>query len=71
MQTASGALRGAYEAWCQQEGEEPVSAKKFAATLQRAPYNVHSGRTSRMRYFDGIRLTSPSSPGYDGEDYGR
>jgi putative DNA primase/helicase len=71
MQTASGALRAAYEAWCQQEGEEPVSAKKFAATLQRGPYNVESRRTSRMRFFDGIRLTAPTAPGYDGEDYGR
>jgi putative DNA primase/helicase len=57
MQTPSGALRGAYEAWCQQEGEEePVSAKKFASTLQKPPYNVRADRNSRFRFFDGIAL---------------
>jgi putative DNA primase/helicase len=56
MQTPSGVLRGAYEAWCQQEGEDPVSAKKFAAQLQKPPYQVQSRRTSRFRFFDGIRL---------------
>jgi putative DNA primase/helicase len=71
MQTASAALRDAYDAWCQQEGEEPVSAKKFASTLQRAPYNVHSARNSRFRFFDGIRLNLPVRPGSDGGDYAR
>ncbi|MBQ0947680.1 phage/plasmid primase, P4 family [Streptomyces sp. RK76] len=57
MQTPSGALRGAYETWCQQEGEEqPVSAKKFAAVLQKPPYNVRADRNSRFRFFDGIAL---------------
>ncbi|MGI5443362.1 phage/plasmid primase, P4 family [Streptomyces shenzhenensis] len=56
MQTPSGALRGTYEAWCQQEGEEAVSAKKFAAQLQKPPYNVRSDRNSRFRFFDGIQL---------------
>lgn len=61
MQTPSGALRGAYEAWCQQEGEEPVSAKKLAAQLQKPPYNVQSNRNSRFRFFDGIALRHPEA----------
>lgn len=61
MQTPSGALRGAYEAWCQQEGEEPVSAKKLAAQLQKPPYNVQSSRNSRFRFFDGIALRHPEA----------
>lgn len=56
MQVPSATLRTAYERWCQQEGEEAVSAKKFAATLQKPPHNVQSSRTSRFRFFDGIRL---------------
>jgi putative DNA primase/helicase len=56
MQVPSGILRSAYEQWCQQEGEEAVSAKKFAATIQKPPHNVQSSRTSRFRFFDGIRL---------------
>ncbi|MGW4028206.1 phage/plasmid primase, P4 family [Streptomyces sp. NPDC004838] len=57
MQTPSAHLRGAYETWCQQEGEEkPVSAKKFAAQLQKPPFNVQLDRNNRCRFFDGIRL---------------
>lgn len=56
MQTPSGALRGAYERWCEQEGEEPVSARKLAGQLQKPPYSVHSTRNNRFRFFDGIAI---------------
>lgn len=56
MRVTSTALRAAYERWCQQEGEEPVSAKKFAGQLKKAPLNVQTERTRTHRYFAGIRL---------------
>lgn len=54
MQTPSGALLGAYETWCHQEREEPVSAKKFAGQLKKR--GVLSGRNNRFRFYDGIAL---------------
>jgi putative DNA primase/helicase len=63
MQTPSSVLRAAYERWCQQEGEEGVSAKKFAATIQKPPHNVQSSRNMRFRFFDGIRLNQTETEG--------
>jgi putative DNA primase/helicase len=56
MQTPSSILRSAYERWCHSEGEDPVSAKKFASTVQKPPFNILLTRTNRYRFFDGIRL---------------
>lgn len=63
MQTPSSHLRAAYERWCQQEGEEPVSAKKLASQLQKPPYNVQSSRNRQFRFFDGIRLNETHTEG--------
>ncbi|MFF9898474.1 phage/plasmid primase, P4 family [Streptomyces longispororuber] len=54
MQTPSGALLGAYDTWCHQEREEPVSAKKFAGQLKKR--GVLSDRNNRFRFYDGIAL---------------
>lgn len=56
MQTPSKVLRDAYETWCEQEGEEPVTPKKFAGVLKKPPYNLRSDRNMHFRFFDGIRL---------------
>ncbi|WP_172384774.1 phage/plasmid primase, P4 family [Streptomyces sp. MNP-20] len=54
MQTPSGALLGAYTTWCEQEGEEPASAKKFAGQIKKR--GVQIGRTKSVRFYDGVSL---------------
>lgn len=52
---ASGALRLAYETWCRQEGETPVSPKALTTTLT-GRFGVVPNRTRNVRMLDGIRL---------------
>lgn len=66
MQTPSARLRTAYERWCQQEGEEAASQKKFAMQLQKR-MGIRSDRNSRFRFFDGIRLNETAED--DGSDW--
>lgn len=48
-------LRGAYEAWCQREGEESLRARAFSEAVLRRP-GVESARTSSARIYRGIHL---------------
>lgn len=54
MQTPSGALLAAYKAWCEGEGEEPVSPKKLAGQLKKS--GVLIDRNRDFRFYDGIAL---------------
>jgi len=47
-------VRAAYERWCADEGEQPVSAKSFGMQLQR--HGVESRRTKSARTYTGITL---------------
>jgi putative DNA primase/helicase len=40
-------IRQAYETWCRETGDQPVTAKAFGMALQRA--GVESARTSTAR----------------------
>jgi len=63
-------LRTAYEKWCSQEGEQPVSQKALTLAL-RSRYGVLSDRSMHARFYRGIRLTDPSSaPGDASEGSG-
>lgn len=52
---ASAAVRSAYEKWCSDLGETPVSAKALTIALK-ARFQVEQSRTNRTRMLDGIRL---------------
>src|SRR3546814_2079333 len=52
-------LRQAYETWCRQEGETPISAKALTTALT-SRFDVISERTNSSRFYAGIRLTDPS-----------
>lgn len=65
-------VRSAYERWCSEAGEQPVTAKAFGIALGRA--GVPSTRTKLARFYQGITLletdenASPdASPGDDQE----
>jgi putative DNA primase/helicase len=56
VRTDTGALREAYEQWCEQAGERPVSAKRLTQEL-RDRFKVTDGRgTKGRRFYRGIRL---------------
>lgn len=59
MTVRVAALRQAYETWCRQEGETPVSAKALTSSLT-ARFGVVSHRTMSARFYAGIRLTDVS-----------
>ncbi len=52
-------LRQAYETWCRETGDHPVSAKAFTQALQR--HGVDSTRTSTARLYVGIALRVEAS----------
>lgn len=56
-------LREAYEKWCFQEGETPVSAKKLTQELARR-YGVGQTRSSSARSYTGITIL-PEEPSTD------
>jgi putative DNA primase/helicase len=59
VRTDTGALREAYEQWCEQAGERPVSAKRLTQEL-RDRFKVTDGRgTKGRRFYRGIRLLAP------------
>ena len=47
-------FRTAYEAWCAELGEEPVSAKTLTVKLR--AFGVQSSRAGAARFYDGIQL---------------
>jgi putative DNA primase/helicase len=65
--TPANALRGDYEAWCNVDGDEPITTVMFARAL--AARGLRRKRTSRGTDWRGIAL-QPSSSGSNGR-YGR
>jgi putative DNA primase/helicase len=54
VQLKAAVLRAAYEAWCTEAGEHPVTAKAFGIALRRA--GIEPGRTKTSRYYTGIAV---------------
>ena len=52
--TKVAAVRAAYEKWCVEAGETPVSAKALTTSLHR--HGVTSARTPRARMYVGVGL---------------
>jgi len=50
-------VRSAYETWCTENGEAPVSAKAFGTALARA--GIESRRTNTARMYAGLALLLP------------
>ena len=55
INTPTSVLRLEYESYCAQNGLKPLTANSFSRTLK-ARYNLRSGRTSRDRFFYGIKV---------------
>ncbi len=55
-----GVLRSAYEAWCADVGETPVSAKRLTQEL-RDRFNVDTARTKTRRSYVGIAPSSEAA----------
>ena len=53
-------VRAAYETWCRQEGEQPVTAKALTTALT-TRFDVLSERTMAARFYAGIRLLEPAT----------
>lgn len=56
VQTKVGVVRSAYEQWCRETGDIPVSAKAFGMALAR--HGIESTRTKSARFYFGIALLS-------------
>lgn len=56
VQTRVGIVRAAYEKWCHETGDIPVSAKAFGMALGR--HGVESVRTMSARFYSGLALLS-------------
>lgn len=54
VQTRVGIIRAAYEKWCHETGDIPVSAKAFGTALQR--HDIASVRTKAARFYSGLAL---------------
>ncbi|GAA2470652.1 hypothetical protein Ahu01nite_080030 [Winogradskya humida] len=67
VRTDTTVLRAAYEGWCEQAGERPVSAKRLTQEL-RDRFRVEDGRgTKGRRFYRGIRLFAAGEDVPDGE----
>lgn len=55
-------VRSAYESWCREAGEEPVSTRRFGPEL-RERYGVEEKQSHGLRYYVGIGLVAVDSPG--------
>lgn len=67
MTVRVAAVRAAYERWCAQEGESPVTVKALTQALRRG-YGILSTRDMRGRFYSGIRLNDTAdddTPWYD------
>lgn len=58
-------LREAYERWCFDAGETPVSPKKLTQELARR-FNIGQSRSSAARFYTRITLLTDASDGDDG-----
>jgi P4 family phage/plasmid primase-like protien len=54
VQVKMGEVRTAYEMWCRETGDEPVSAKAFGSALRRA--GIGSKRSGSNRFYTGVTL---------------
>ncbi|WP_285690985.1 phage/plasmid primase, P4 family [Actinoplanes sp. NBRC 103695] len=62
VRTAVGVLRGAYEQWCEQLGERPVSAKRLTQELQ-SRFGVADARGGKgQRFYTGVALLEVNDP---------
>jgi putative DNA primase/helicase len=64
---ASSELRLAYERWCSEAGETPVSAKAFSSALK-TRFDVVLTRTMHTRMLDGIRLQNDMTDASSGSE---
>ncbi|MBG0567553.1 phage/plasmid primase, P4 family [Actinoplanes aureus] len=61
LRVVTTVLRDAYEQWCEQAGERPVSAKRLTQELRR--FGVADARGSKgRRYYEGIALVDFEDP---------
>jgi putative DNA primase/helicase len=60
------AVRTAYENWCHEDGDEPVSAKAFGMALRRRGVGVTRTRTAKM--YVGLTLISDSEESVTGDE---
>lgn len=60
------AVRTAYENWCHETGDEPVSAKAFGLALRRA--GIDSKRTPSARLYVGLALVSDDENASSGDE---
>jgi putative DNA primase/helicase len=51
-------MRAAYESWCRDEGQRPISAQMFGREI-RARYGVADARSNGRRYYTGVTLLHP------------
>lgn len=64
VQIKVGDLRTAYEQWCHDNGDTPVSAKRLTQDL-RDRWNVDTNRTMSARFYGGVSLLTDDEPGPD------
>jgi len=57
IQIKMGEVRVAYEMWCRETGDEPVSTKSFGSALRQR--GVGSKRSGSNRYYTGLTLLQP------------
>lgn len=55
LQAATGKLREAYEAWCREQGDTPVSARRLTQELTER-FGVTTRRSNSQRFYQGIGL---------------
>lgn len=59
VETKVTIVRAAYEAWCRESGDQPVTAKAFGTAMAR--HGIATTRTSTARLYSGIALLSEPS----------
>lgn len=67
VQIKTSAVREAYERWCREGGDDPVSAKAFGTALSRA--GVGTKRSGGSRYYTGLTVLSDSNEQDTSDDW--
>lgn len=60
VQIKMGDVRVAYESWCRETGDEPVSAKAFGTAMRQR--GIGSKRSGSNRYYTGLTLLQSDEP---------
>ncbi|MEV6526870.1 phage/plasmid primase, P4 family [Longispora sp. NPDC051575] len=55
VRTSTADVRGAYESWCAEEGERPISSQMFGREL-RSRFGIGSTRSNGRRFYLGVTL---------------